>query len=58
VQQDLIGPPLWEHLHIARLVVQFRVWERVFALWHAVHVPLAFLLFAAAFVHVVAVHMY
>lgn len=34
------------------------VYERIFALWHVLHLPLTTLLFAAAAVHVVAVHMY
>ncbi|HJO24510.1 MAG: hypothetical protein QF890_07955 [Myxococcota bacterium] len=41
-----------------RGVVRFRIYERLFALWHAVHLPLCFLLFGAAAVHVVAVHLY
>jgi hypothetical protein len=32
--------------------------ERLFALWHVVHLPLCLLLFLAAAVHVVAVHVY
>jgi hypothetical protein len=39
-------------------VAGFSVYERVFALWHAFHLPLCFLLFAAAFVHVIAAHLY
>jgi hypothetical protein len=34
------------------------VYERVFALWHVLHLPLAFLLYVSAAVHVVAVNMY
>jgi hypothetical protein len=33
-------------------------YEWLFGLWHAVHLPLCFLLFASAAVHVVAVHAY
>ena len=36
----------------------FRFYERVFALWHVLHVPLLFLLIAATAVHVAAVHLY
>lgn len=46
------------HLHVIRRVTWVTVYERLFALWHAVHLPLCLLLFAAAAVHVVAVHMY
>ena len=47
-----------EHLQIGVRVAQFGAWERLLSLWHAIHVPLAFLLFAAAAVHVVAVHWF
>ena len=36
----------------------FGAYERVFALWHAIHLPLCVLLFTATAVHVIAVHMY
>lgn len=34
------------------------LWERLFALWHVVHVPLFFLLLVSGVIHVVAVHLY
>lgn len=37
---------------------QGSAWARAFSLWHALHLPFCVVLFAAAFVHVVAVHMY
>ncbi len=37
---------------------RFSVYERLFALWHVLHLPLFFLLVAAAIIHVVAVHLY
>jgi hypothetical protein len=40
------------------VVARFRSYERIFALWHAFHLPLCFLLFLTAAVHVVAVHLY
>jgi hypothetical protein len=36
----------------------FSAYERLFSLWHALHLPLFFLLVVAVVVHVVAVHMY
>jgi hypothetical protein len=39
-------------------VLGFRVYERLFALWHSFHLPFCFLLFGAAAVHVLAVHLY
>lgn len=39
-------------------VAQFSMYERLFALWHVLHVPLVYMLVAAAIAHIVAVHMY
>jgi hypothetical protein len=39
-------------------VAQFRTWERLFSLWHVLHVPFVFMLVFSAIVHVLAVHMY
>lgn len=33
-------------------------WERVFSLWHILHIPLFFLLLVSGVIHVVAVHLY
>jgi hypothetical protein len=41
-----------------RRVAEFRTYERLFGLWHAFHLPFCIMLFAAAVVHVIAVHMY
>jgi len=37
---------------------QLSSWERMFSLWHVVHVPFLYLLLISGIVHVVAVHMY
>jgi hypothetical protein len=37
---------------------ELRLFERLFALWHAIHVPLTVLLFVSAALHVVAVHLF
>ena len=37
---------------------QFAFWERMFSLWHIIHVPLFFLLLVSGVIHVVAVHLY
>lgn len=39
-------------------LAQFTVYEKLFAMWHFVHVPLAIVLLVTASWHVVAVHMY
>ncbi len=41
-----------------RRAAEFTAYERLFSLWHAFHLPLCILLFAAAAVHVVAVNLY
>lgn len=46
------------YLVATRRLARFRTYERVFALWHAVHLPLSFFLYGAAAVHVVAVHLF
>ncbi len=46
------------HLSAQCRAVELGVYERVFALWHAVHVPLCAILFLSAVVHVLAVHLY
>jgi hypothetical protein len=39
-------------------VAQLRAWERLFALWHVLHLPFVYVMVACAVVHVVAVHAY
>jgi hypothetical protein len=39
-------------------VAQFNTYERLFSLWHVLHVPLVYMLVFSAIAHVVAVHMY
>ncbi len=45
-------------LRATREVAEFRVYERLFSVWHVLHVPLFLILVAAGIVHVVAVHLY
>lgn len=39
-------------------VAQFTLYERLFSLWHVLHLPLFFMMILSALVHVLAVHMY
>lgn len=41
-----------------RRLAGFHAYERLFSLWHALHLPLIFVLIAAAIVHVIAVNVY
>ncbi len=45
-------------LETVRSVAQFEGYERLFALWHVLHLPLFILLLIAGLVHVVSVHVY
>lgn len=47
-----------QYLDSVRSVASFHAFERMFSLWHVLHVPLLFLLIVAAVIHVLAVHMY
>lgn len=46
------------YLSAIRRVVEFRFYERLFSLWHPLHMPLFLLLMGAGLVHVAAVHLY
>ena len=46
------------YMHELKEVAQFRTYERLFSLWHVLHVPFVFMLLFSAIVHVVYVHMY
>jgi len=49
---------LKEYFDAARNAAQFNTYERMFSLWHVLHVPFVFMLAISGVVHVVAVHMY
>lgn len=49
---------LQTHLAVVRRSAELAFYERLLSLWHAVHLPLCVLLFSAAAIHVVAVHLY
>jgi hypothetical protein len=46
------------YLRSTREVANFNTYERLFSLWHVLHVPLVYMLILSAIAHVVAVHMY
>jgi hypothetical protein len=41
-----------------REVVEFRIYEKLFSVWHVLHMPLFLVLIAAGIVHVISVHVY
>jgi hypothetical protein len=47
-----------KRLEATRRLAEFQSYERLFSLWHVLHLPLFLLLLIAGVVHVVAVHVY
>lgn len=45
-------------VHRVGRVAQFTLYERMFSLWHVLHMPLFFMMVISALLHVLAVHMY
>jgi hypothetical protein len=39
-------------------ITQFTLYERLFSLWHVLHMPLFFMMVISALLHVLAVHLY
>lgn len=57
-RQALVREHLGLYFAAVTKAARFGIFARLFALWHVLHMPLFFLLVAAAIVHVVAVHLY
>jgi len=57
-RQDAALLHLEHYLSAVRKAAAFKVYERMFALWHVMHMPMFFLLMVAAVAHVLAVHWY
>jgi hypothetical protein len=55
---QLVSAFVKDHLNRVRRVASFVAYERLFALWHKVHLPFFYLLLVTAIVHVIAVHTY
>ncbi|MES9881056.1 MAG: hypothetical protein ABW185_09265 [Sedimenticola sp.] len=49
---------LREHKSSLISILEFQFYERVFSIWHLLHLPLFILLVATGFIHVYAVHAY
>lgn len=47
-----------EYLAAMRRAQEFSAYQRLFGLWHVLHLPLFFMMLLTAILHVVAVHMY
>jgi hypothetical protein len=46
------------HIDAVRRVTELATYEKLFSLWHLLHLPLFFMLLVAGIAHVVAVHVY
>jgi hypothetical protein len=57
-QHKLVKRHLAIYFAAVSKAAQFGMYERMFALWHVLHMPLFFLLVLTAILHVVAVHLY
>jgi hypothetical protein len=53
-----VGAQIAQYLYEIERVSKFHAYERIFSLWHVLHIPLVYLLVATAIFHVIAVHMY
>lgn len=47
-----------EYTALAGKVAQFSFYDRLFSLWHVLHLPIFFMMVLSVIVHVLAVHMY
>ena len=47
-----------DYTNLTGKVAQFTFYERLFAVWHVLHLPIFFVMVLSALVHVLAVHMY
>lgn len=48
----------FRHIDAVRRVAELSTYERLFSLWHVLHLPLFFMLLIAGIVHVIAVNVY
>jgi hypothetical protein len=56
--EEIIRRYLRDHLGQVRQVARFNSFERLFSLWHVVHVPFFFMMILTALFHVFAVHLF
>lgn len=49
---------LLEHRKVLRQILELHFYERLFSIWHLLHMPLSIMMVITGFVHVYAVHAY
>ena len=55
---DVCSAYIKEHLRRVRRVAAFAAYERLFSLWHKIHLPFFYIMLVTVVVHVIAVHVY
>lgn len=55
--RKLIGA-IRNYVDLMQRVADFSVYERLFSLWHVLHIPLFFMMIISGIIHVIAVHIY
>lgn len=58
ISHNLAKEQVAQYLDAVVRASQFAGWERLFSLWHVIHIPFIYLLLFSGIIHVVAVHMY
>ena len=56
--EDRAASAIAENLSQLCRVGELHLFEQLFALWHAIHIPLTVILFVSAAIHVIAVHLF
>ena len=56
--EHIVDAYVRNHLHHVQRVASFVAYDRLFALWHKVHLPFFVLLTVSVVVHVAVVHIY
>lgn len=56
--EKVVNRYIRERLQATRRVAEFENYERLFAWWHVLHLPLFVMMIIAGIVHVIAVHIY
>ena len=49
---------IYNYIETTKRLGQLNTYERLFSIWHIVHLPLFFMLIITGIIHVIAVHMY
>jgi len=57
-KQQRLRAMLISHQTVLRQILEFHFYERLFAIWHLLHMPLFIMMVVTGFVHVYAVHAY